>query len=33
MIHYILTGYFLNFIFAITDPVAFIKALLEVMFG
>lgn len=33
MIHYILTGYVLNFLFAIVDPVAFIKTLLEVMFG
>lgn len=33
MIHYILTGYFLNFLLAITDPVTFIKTLLEVMFG
>ena len=32
MIHYILTTFVLNFLFAITDPVAFIKTLLEVMF-
>lgn len=32
MIHYILTGYFLNFIFAIIDPIGFLQTLIEVIF-
>ena len=31
MIHFILTGFFLHFIYAVTDPIGFINSILELI--